>query len=294
MPRSVLNPICQTLALLLAVLASPSLAAADAKACGPATPRHSRSEELDFPQTDRVSCHQDRTIVEDAAFFGGDFRSDTGHLVTQYVEGGEVRYTATLPGCAAKLQGTAKIAKGSLTAADGATRLAFTDGGVDLKVGSGPCAGSSEEFFFDHGGSTLAEANDEGSGCNLESNGIDKEAFIRFYYAFKRAVAKDDRKAVAGMVSYPLTAVGLKNRQIPLKRPADLVAHYAAVFPACMRQAVLSQRISRIFCRDQGVMFGDGEVWIAGVAEGRDGKPNAEPWPLAIITLGADACSLRH
>lgn len=289
-------------ALLLGFLMSfPGVAGAGSAVpdCGLAQPRHDRSEPLVFPQTNKINCHQDRTIGEDQAFFGGEFRSDTGRLTTRFLDGGQVRYTAALaePGCTATILGTAKIAADGLTAADGATRLSFTDGGVDLTLGSGTCAGLSEELFYDHGTSVLAEPNDEGSGCDLQVNGMDKEEFIRFYYAFKRAVAKDDRKAVAGMVQYPTTALGPKNRRIVLKRPADLLAHYAAVFPECVRQAILQQKISRLFCRDQGAMFGTGEIWIAGSSQDgldRTGKPKDSPWPPKIITINADACPVME
>jgi|GEM_PF-3014175 len=283
------------LALLLAFF-TPSIGASSNGAdpgCGPASPRHNRSEPLVFPDGNKVNCHRARTIVEDPAFFGGEFRSDTGRLTTHWIDGGQVRYTVTLaePGCTATLQGTAKVAADGLTAADGATRLAFTDGGVDLTLGSGTCAGLSEELFFDHGGSVLAEPNDEGSGCDLQVNGMDKEEVIRFYYAFKRALAKGDRRAIAAMVQYPSTAHGLKEISIRLKGPADLLSHYTDIFPECAQQAVLQARISRIFCRDQGVMFGTGEIWIAGSRP--NGKPKNAQWPPKIITLNAAACPPR-
>ena len=209
------------LALLIALLASSS-AAAD-KDCGPAKPRHDRSEWLIFPETHKVTCHQDRTIVEDSAFFGGKFRSDTGHLTTQYLDGGRVHYSLSLarPGCTTTAQGTAVVSKDRLTAVDGTNRLAFTDGGVDLKLGRGVCAGATEEFFYEQEGLVIAEPNDEGSGCDLHilNGNMDKEAFIHFYYAFKRAVANGDRKTVAGMLNYPLT-VSKKKGQIRLKKPS--------------------------------------------------------------------------
>jgi hypothetical protein len=273
------------IALLFALLASGSAADKD---CGPATPRHDRSEGLVFPETNKVTCHQDRTIAEDSSFFGGKFRSDTGRLTTQYLDGGQVRYSVSLarPGCTTTIQGTAVVSRDRLTAVDGTNRLAFTDGGVDLKLDRGVCAGATEEFFYEQEGLVISEPNDEGSGCDLHilNGNMDKEAFIRFYYAFKRAVAKGDRKAIAGMVSYPLT-VSRKKGQIRLKRPSDLVAHYHEVFAGSVLRAISQQKISRLFCRDQGIMFGNGEIWITDPFLGEPynhGKKDPGPKIIAI------------
>jgi hypothetical protein len=289
-------------AAALALLLALSPAAGADQACSPATPRRSRDEPLVFPETNLVTCHQERTIAEDPAFFGGEFRSDTGHLTTRFLEGtggGRVHYRATLarPGCKTTAEGTATVAKGHLTAADGATKLAFTDGGVDLTLGKGACAGSTEEFFYDQYGSMLAEPNDEGSGCDLHIlNGtMDKERFIHFYYALKRAIAGGDRKTVAGMVHYPFVTFQNKKR-LRLKRPADFVAKYSQVVTACVRQAILNQRLSRFFCRDQGVMFGNGEVWVDEPYFKQEGQPDSakfDPGPKIVAINGGD-CSLAH
>jgi hypothetical protein len=277
-------------ALLLLLAFSPATVEAADQPCGPATPRHSRSEWLVFPRTDLVTCKQGRTIVEDSAFFGGEFRSDTGHLTTRYQDGGRVSYRVTLdrPGCRASVEGTAVVAGDPLTASDGGTRLTFSDGGVDLKLGKGSCAGVTEEFFFDQDGTRLAEPNDEGSGCDLQvlNGSMDKEKFIRFYYALKRAVASDDRKAVAGMVHYPFV-IAKGKKLVRIKRPADFVARFSGVVTPCVRRAILAQRISRLFCRDQGVMFGNGEVWIDDPVF-PDGAEDPGP---KIITINATACS---
>ena len=67
--------------------------------------------------------------------------------------------------------------------------------------------------------------------------------------------------AAAGMVRYPL-AIAKGKKSVRIKGPADLIARYSEVITPCIRQTILAQRISRLFCRDQGVMFGNGEVWI--------------------------------
>jgi hypothetical protein len=115
---------------------------------------------------------------------------------------------------------------------------------------------------------------------------------VRFYYAFKRAVASDDRKAVATMVRYPLVIAKAKGKKsVRIKRPADLVAKYSEVVTPCVQKVILAQRISRLFCRDQGVMFGNGEVWI-DEPTGADGKAKNDPGP-KIITINAIDCSAR-
>ena len=92
------------------------------------------------------------------------------------------------------------------------------------------------------------------------------EHVTQFLARLKQAVAANDRGAVAAMVSYPL-------RVHPVGRPAKtygnaaaLRADYPNVFTPGVVNAVAAAEPDNLFARDQGVMIGQGEIWMNEVA----------------------------
>jgi hypothetical protein len=57
------------------------------------------------------------------------------------------------------------------------------------------------------------------------------------------------------------------------------VTNYDAIVNGCIKATVQRQKMGQLFCRDQGVMFGDGAVWVS------NGQTD-----LQVITLNQDAC----
>jgi hypothetical protein len=84
-----------------------------------------------------------------------------------------------------------------------------------------------------------------------------------FLHKLQVAVARDDRKAVASMVLYPL-AVGPKpgHKSVMIRNPAAFIRRYRWIVNARVKRAILKQKASELFCRDLGVMIGDGDVWF--------------------------------
>ena len=82
--------------------------------------------------------------------------------------------------------------------------------------------------------------------------------------AFQQAVRDGDAAAAAALVSYPIAVtVAGDDREI-----GDADA-FAAAFPEivtpAIAAAVLDQAIGDMFVNAEGVMLGDGEVWVSGV-----------------------------
>ena len=96
----------------------------------------------------------------------------------------------------------------------------------------------------------------------------DAAAAERFLRALQQAVAKNDRNKVAAFLDYPITVNGAGYR-IALRRPADLLKRYDAVFNRKVKSALASQRAERLFVNDQGVMIGSGEIWFNQMGSGR-------------------------
>jgi hypothetical protein len=82
-----------------------------------------------------------------------------------------------------------------------------------------------------------------------------------FLVRLKQAVAADDHAAVAALVRYPLT-VSSDGRSTTYRNAGALSATYARVFTPEVKAAVAAAKPDNLFVRDQGVMIGNGEIWI--------------------------------
>jgi hypothetical protein len=110
----------------------------------------------------------------------------------------------------------------------------------------------------------------------FSSAGTTAEAVAAFLPRLQKAVAADDRKAVAALVRFPLRAWdGRRSVSIPDRRA--LGARYGAIFTADLRKVVADARVDTAFANWQGVMWESGRIWIA---------PD-EAGTLRIITINA-------
>ena len=93
--------------------------------------------------------------------------------------------------------------------------------------------------------------------------GISNPAHVtQFLARLKQAVAADDHAIVASMVNYPLTVHSSGGRPMTCRDAAALSAKYARVFTPEVKAAVAAANADNLFARDQGVMIGNGEIWM--------------------------------
>ncbi|WP_394893309.1 hypothetical protein ACG873_17155 [Mesorhizobium sp. AaZ16] len=104
-----------------------------------------------------------------------------------------------------------------------------------------------------------------------------------FFTDLKKAVSAGDRKAVAAMVDYPIT-VSIGGKDVKIKSGKDFVAHYDHIFSEKIVMAVEKQTYAALFANDQGIMIGDGEIWIDGICLDHDCEKQA----VKIITINSD------
>lgn len=90
------------------------------------------------------------------------------------------------------------------------------------------------------------------------------QPYVTFFDALKKAVAADDKAAVAAMVDYPFQA-RINGKSVKLRDTAHFVADYDKIVTAKIKTAVAKQTYETLFANWQGVMIGDGEVWFSGV-----------------------------
>jgi hypothetical protein len=93
--------------------------------------------------------------------------------------------------------------------------------------------------------------------------GISNPAHVaQFLDRLKQALATNDRAAIAGMVSYPLRVNSTAARPAVYRDAAALKGHYARIFTPDIKKAVAAAKPDNLFARDQGVMIGDGKIWM--------------------------------
>ena len=86
--------------------------------------------------------------------------------------------------------------------------------------------------------------------------------------SLQKAVAAHDADAVAKLVSYPIR-VSVNGRKTTIRDAKAFVAHYDAIIAPDIAAAVRDQKYEDLFVNSQGVMFGNGQVWINGVCKDR-------------------------
>lgn len=108
---------------------------------------------------------------------------------------------------------------------------------------------------------TVAETN-----ASLDELFGEHAPYHAFFDALKKAVAADDRNAVAGMVSYPF-GTSIHGKDATIRDAAHFVKNYHEIITPKVKKAIADQTYATIFANWQGVMFGDGELWFSGVGD---------------------------
>ena len=92
----------------------------------------------------------------------------------------------------------------------------------------------------------------------------DHVAYERVILATQKAIAARDAAALAALVRYPIK-VEIRGRARTIATPAAFVAHYDKIITPAIARVVLAECYNDLFVNYQGVMFGQGEIWIGGV-----------------------------
>ena len=107
-----------------------------------------------------------------------------------------------------------------------------------------------------------------GSSCNLDAAGIkNPEAFLAFDRELRAALAKQDAFTVAALTKYPLQ-INDDRGGYALTEPAAVQSHFQEVFPPAIRTAVSNQKPGDFFCTAEGIMYGNGQIWVEATPVG--------------------------
>lgn len=88
------------------------------------------------------------------------------------------------------------------------------------------------------------------------------DTFEAAFGALQDAVAASDAETVASLVWYPFK-VSIDGERYVLKDEPAFAERYEDIFTPELATVVTSQAYADLFVNDQGVMFGDGELWLA-------------------------------
>jgi hypothetical protein len=79
----------------------------------------------------------------------------------------------------------------------------------------------------------------------------------------QQAVSLHNAPAVAALVHYPIK-VNPGKHPITIKNPKAFIKDYDRIITPDIAAAIYKQKYDALFVNSQGVMIGDGEVWITG------------------------------
>lgn len=130
-------------------------------------------------------------------------------------------------------------------------------------------------LFIGLAGIVTAQARSaEEMNATLDDLYGDHAPYHAFFEKLKKAVAENDKKAVASMVDYPFMA-RIDDRAVTIRDAAHFVADYDKVFTTKVKRAVSNQTYPSLFANWQGIMIGDGEVWFSGICSDESCKQQA-------------------
>lgn len=100
--------------------------------------------------------------------------------------------------------------------------------------------------------------------------------------ALQESVEAHDADAVAELVSYPID-VAVDGKKMVIKSPKAFVTNYDAIMTPEIAEAVTDQDYGDLMVNSQGIMFGDGQVWINGICK----DDACETFDAKVITIQA-------
>ncbi len=96
-----------------------------------------------------------------------------------------------------------------------------------------------------------------------EVAGVDDPAIVKaFVLSLQSVVKNNDAAAFAKMISYPMKVHAENGPGLTVKTAKQAQEKYAEIVNAKVKQAILSQNPDDLFANYQGLMIGDGEVWL--------------------------------
>ncbi|MFS0554280.1 hypothetical protein [Brevibacillus sp. 179-C9.3 HS] len=108
----------------------------------------------------------------------------------------------------------------------------------------------------------LVHASEVNTSNRYQVAGItNPKAFEAFFVKLQEAVKKNDQTEVAKQMRYPLR-VNKDGKSLFIKDEKQFLADYDQIITEKVKEAFLHQKVNDTFVNDQGVMVGNGEMWL--------------------------------
>ncbi|MEZ0476116.1 hypothetical protein AB6713_16065 [Luteimonas sp. B3_2_R+30] len=101
--------------------------------------------------------------------------------------------------------------------------------------------------------------------AQIETLFSSSEEYKAAFIALQTAVAAGDEAAVSELVDFPLS-ISVDGRRV-IMNPEQFVNEYDRIITPAIASTITTQKFSDVLVNTQGVMFGDGEVWLSGRCE---------------------------
>ena len=128
-----------------------------------------------------------------------------------------------------------------------------------------------------------AKADEASVDQQIETLLGDAPDYKELFYAFKVALEEGKSDIVVSLVNYPIT-VTIDGEEATYSSEQELLDNYDSVFTEAIVEAVSNQDYGDLFVNSEGVMIGNGEVWISGICE--DSACSSAPPRIAVIQSG--------
>ncbi|MHA6529310.1 hypothetical protein [Paenibacillus sp. BAC0078] len=110
--------------------------------------------------------------------------------------------------------------------------------------------------------STPASVTSSDSKNPYEVAGINDPAEFTVYFAKLQKAVKDNKPAeVADLIAYPMNLIK-DNKKYVIYNKDEFIKKYDRIFTNLVREKLLAQKVDKLFVNYQGIMVGDGDLWI--------------------------------
>lgn len=109
----------------------------------------------------------------------------------------------------------------------------------------------------------IATPSDETARTRIQRLLGDAAPYEAVFTQLQKAVAADDGATVATLVRYPLR-VEVDGKRREISNAAAFEKDYPHIMTPAVKQAILAQAFDDVFVNWQGVMIGQGQVWLTG------------------------------
>ena len=93
-------------------------------------------------------------------------------------------------------------------------------------------------------------------------NGQNYQTAVQFEQNIQKALAANDIDTFATLFTYPMRVNQTASKHYQVYSVRDMIIRYPTIMTPTMKQYILADQPSDIFCNYQGVMMGRGSIWF--------------------------------